>query len=274
MPQLLPGHGLLELTKVRGRTEITRSQATSPLKLITPRREGSAAWVYSSTFGGGLVAGDQIHLDMQLTPNTTCVLSTQASTKVYRDPAKKGCQQTLEAHIADGAMLISVPDPITCFAQSIYEQQQQFHLAPQGSVVLLDWLTSGRHKRGESWKFTRYRSQIDVYRESQQLLTDRLLLDSQDGPLKSPFRVGRFQCLAVVVLVGKVLEAAADKILETVAKQTVESNSSLIETVSPLDGGIILRIAGITTQLVADCVTRRLSFLESFLGETPWARKW
>ena len=119
---------------------------------------------YSSTFGGGLVAGDQIHLDMQLTPNTTCVLSTQASTKVYRDPAKKGCQQTLKANIADGALLVSVPDPITCFADALYEQQQQFHLAPEGSVVLLDWLTSGRRKRGESWDFTRYRSQIDIVR--------------------------------------------------------------------------------------------------------------
>jgi len=274
MPQLLPGHGLLELTKVRERTEITRSQATNPLKLITPRRAGSAAWVYSSTFGGGLVAGDQIHLDMQLAPNTTCVLSTQASTKVYRDPEKKGCQQTLRANIDDGALLVSVPDPITCYADAIYEQQQQFHLAPNGSVVLLDWLTSGRRKRGESWDFTRYRSQIDVYRDSQQLLTDRLLLDSRDGPLKSPFRVGRFHCLAVVVLVGKVLEAAAEKILQSVAEQPVESNSSLIETASPLGGGLILRIAGITTQLVADCVTRRLCFLESFLGETPWARKW
>ena len=274
MPQLLPGHGLLELTKVRERTEITRSQATNPLKLITPRRDGSAAWVYSSTFGGGLVAGDQIHLDMQLAPNTTCVLSTQASPKVYRDPEKKGCQQTLRANIDDGALLVSVPDPITCFADAIYEQQQQFHLAPEGSVVLLDWLTSGRRKRGESWDFTRYRSQIDVYRDSQQLLTDRLLLDSRDGPLKSPFRVGRFHCLAVVVLVGKVLEAAGEKILQEIAEQPVESNSSLIETVSPLDGGLILRIAGITTQLVADCVTRRLCFLESFLGETPWARKW
>jgi len=74
--------------------------------------------------------------------------------------------------------------------------------------------------------------------------------------------------------VGKVLEAVAEQILQEIAEQPVESNSSLIETASPLDGGLILRIAGITTQLVADCVTRRLCFLESFLGETPWARKW
>ena len=133
MSQLLPGHGLLELTQVRQRTEITRSQATNPLKLITPRRQGDAAWVYCSTFGGGLVAGDQIHLDLQLSEQTTCVLGTQASTKVYRDPNQIGCTQTFKANIDRGALLVSVPDPITCFAEAVYEQEQQFHLAPEGS---------------------------------------------------------------------------------------------------------------------------------------------
>ena len=274
MPELLPGHGLLELTRVRDRTEITHSRATNPLKLITPRRHGSAAWVYASTFGGGLVAGDQIHLDMRLTNNTTCVLGTQASTKVYRDPSGIGCRQSLEAHVDDGSLLISVPDPVTCFADSMYDQHQEYHLAPEGSVVLLDWLTSGRRTRGESWDFTRYRSQIDVYQGQQQLISDRLLLDSKDGPLESPFRVGRFHCLALVVMIGTTLEAAATRILDEVGNEPVGSADSLVETVSPVAGGLILRIAGITTELVADCITRRLCFLEEFLGETPWARKW
>lgn len=274
MPQLLPGHGLLELTQVRQRTEITRSQATNPLKLITPRRQGKAAWVYSSTFGGGLVAGDEIHLELQLSDNTTCVLGTQASTKVYRDPNHVGCRQTCRATIDNGALLVAVPDPITCFAEATYEQEQQFHLAPGGSIVLLDWLTSGRRTRGESWHFTRYRSQIDIYQDSRHLLTERLLLDPRDGPLKSPFRVGRFHCLAVVVLLGKALESATKTILQQVAEQPVTAQSAMIETASPLAGGLILRIAGITTQLVADCIARRLCFLQSFLGETPWARKW
>lgn len=274
MPKLLPGHGLLELTQVRERTEITHSQATNPLKLITPRRHGSAAWVYASTFGGGLVAGDQIHLDMRLTSNTTCVLSTQASTKVYRDPSRIGCRQSLQAQIDDGALLISVPDPVTCFAESMYDQHQRYDLAPEGSVVVLDWLTSGRRTRGESWDFTRYRSQIDIYQGQRQLISDRLLLDPEDGPLESPFRVGRFHCLAVVILVGTALEAAATQILEEVGNEPVESADSLVESVSPLAGGLILRIAGITTELVADRITRRLCFLQEFLGETPWARKW
>ncbi|MDE0734660.1 MAG: urease accessory protein UreD [Pirellulaceae bacterium] len=274
MPKLLPGHGLLELTQVRERTEITHSHATNPLKLITPRRHGSAAWVYTSTFGGGLVAGDQIHLDMRLTSNTTCVLSTQASTKIYRDPSRIGCRQSLQAQIDDGALLISVPDPVTCFAESMYDQHLRYDLAPEGSVVLLDWLTSGRRTRGESWDFTRYRSQIDVYQGQRQLISDRLLLDPKDGPLESPFRVGRFHCLAVVVLVGTALEAAATQILEEVGNAPVEPAASLLETASPVAGGLILRIAGITTELVADCITRRLCFLQEFLGETPWARKW
>ena len=77
-----------------------------------------------------------------------------------------------------------------------------------------------------------------------------------------------------MVLLGKALESASEQILRTVDEQPVTAESPLIETASPLADGLIMRIAGITTQLVADCVTRRLCFLESLLGETPWARKW
>ena len=50
------GYGPRELQRVAGRTVVTRSQASSQLKLLTPRRRHEAAWVYTSTFGGCMVA--------------------------------------------------------------------------------------------------------------------------------------------------------------------------------------------------------------------------
>ncbi len=83
---IAPARGLLELSLVAGRTAATRSFATSPLKLLIPRRRTAAAWVYAGTYGGGLVAGDEIDLDVRIGPKALGVLGTQASTKVYRSP--------------------------------------------------------------------------------------------------------------------------------------------------------------------------------------------
>ena len=269
-----PGHGKLELQKVAGRTVVTRSQASSPLKLLTPRRRHPAAWVYTSTFGGGMVAGDRTHLDVTLHPGASCVLTTQASSKVYRDPEKKGCRQSLCVEVAEDALVVVAPDPVTCYADAIFQQRQDFQLAPTSSLVIVDWLTSGRRAYGEAWDFTRYQSRIDVHQGEKHLLADTLLLDPEIGPLDGPFRLGRFHCLGLMVLAGPQVEAAAAALAGELGGSPVEREAELIEAVSPHDWGVVYRLAGISTQLVADRLRQRLSWLEPLLGAAPWERKW
>ncbi|KAJ3091457.1 hypothetical protein HK102_000482 [Quaeritorhiza haematococci] len=67
--------------------------------------------------------------------------------------------QVLDVGIGEGALLALLPEPVTCFAQASYGQTQTFRVAATGSLVLLDWFTSGRMSRGESWLFKRYRSE-------------------------------------------------------------------------------------------------------------------
>src|SRR5947209_13174222 len=50
-----PGRGLVEFSRVAGRTTVTRARSASPLKLLCPRVRGPSAWVFASTYGGGLV---------------------------------------------------------------------------------------------------------------------------------------------------------------------------------------------------------------------------
>ena len=107
---LAPGSGTLQFTKVRGKTVLTRAVAASPLRLLFPRNSGSAAWVYGGTYGGGLLGGDTIALDVTVHPDAHAFISTQASTKVYRSGA--GARQRLRAWIDDDSLLVLVPDPI------------------------------------------------------------------------------------------------------------------------------------------------------------------
>ena len=79
-------------------------------------------------------------------------------------------EQLIRADVAQGALLTLLPDPVVPFADSRFVQDQEFALAPPrlgagvvackmgGSVVLLDWVTSGRRARGEAWSMSRYES--------------------------------------------------------------------------------------------------------------------
>ena len=57
------GRAWLEVERVFGESTVTSAFATSPMKLLTPRSRGLSAWACTSSFGGGLVAGDQTQLD-------------------------------------------------------------------------------------------------------------------------------------------------------------------------------------------------------------------
>jgi urease accessory protein len=60
--------------------------------------------------------------------------------------------------VGAGALLVSLPDPVVCFASSDYRQTQAFTVESSAGLVALDWMTSGRRGSGERWAFDAYAS--------------------------------------------------------------------------------------------------------------------
>src|SRR5439155_733831 len=146
---IAPGRGGLQVDMVNDESAVTSAWASSPLKLLVPRPRGKSVWVYLSSFGGGLVAGDETGLDLRLAAGTRAFISTQASTKVYRNPHTRPCGHQLTAALGADSLLVLAPDPVQAFAGSSYSQRQVFRLQPGASLVLVDWFTSGRSACGE-----------------------------------------------------------------------------------------------------------------------------
>ena len=180
--------------------------AASPLRLLTPANHGNSAWVYASSYGGGLVGGDAIRLAVDVARGAAAFISTQSSTKAYRSTL--GSSTSLDALVGDGGLLVISPDPVVCFAGSSYRQSQHVDLSGTGALVLVDWLSSGRYAAGERWAFDRYSSRTTVRVDGRLVFYDGLSLDSTDGDLVD--RMGRFDVLATVLIVGTPVSTAAD----------------------------------------------------------------
>lgn len=180
------------------------------------------------------MAGDSARLNVSLGRGTRCFLGSQASTKVYRNPAGLPCTHTLGAKVGSEAVLVLAPDPIQCFAGSLYEQRQEFFLEAGASLVLVDWLSAGRLARGERWAFGRFESRNEIFVADERLLIDALRLDPSDGPIDSPFRMGRFNCLATVVVFGAAVQESARQILDRVSCEPVSRRGALVQAASPL----------------------------------------
>lgn len=210
-------------------------------------------------------------MTLEVSTDARALLATQASTKVYR--SLRPASQTISATVEDGALLAVIPDPVVCFAGADFSQAQRYHLSHAANLVAIDWITSGRHESGERWAFARYESRIEVDRDGDRILYDGLVLEQ--GASSVAERMGRFQVYLTAVLTGPLISREAAAISDKVSRVAITTDSELIESSSRLvDGGLLLRIAGVSAEQVGHRLRQHLVFLQLFLGDDPWKRKW
>jgi urease accessory protein len=241
------------------------------VKLFATNRGRPACWICSATLGGGLVGGDRIRLTANVEAEARAVLTTQASTKVYR--SLRPADQTLSATVDSGAFLAVLPDPIVCFADADFAQMQRYELHSAASLVVLDWMTSGRHEAGERWAFAHYESRLAILRDDRQILHDAFVLTRDLDSVGD--RMGRFEVLLTAVLTGPLVADVAASILEEAARAPIIKHADLIVSASRLrDGSTLLRMAGLSVEQVGQAFRRYSTFLVPLLGDDPWSRKW
>ncbi|KAF2671793.1 UreD-domain-containing protein [Microthyrium microscopicum] len=200
-PSTPAGRGTVHLTS--SPSQFRALTYAYPLKLISPDAEvhanRSIHTLFLLTYGGGLVAGDAIDLNITLDAKTFLVLLTQGSTKIFKTPDPQILSiQKATISINDGAGLVYLPDPVQPFAESSFEQSQMYYLnGPQANLCVCDWVCCGRAARGEMWEFWRYGSRNEIWDVSQGedkkrlLLRDNLILDHKRGVIASASSIAR-----------------------------------------------------------------------------------
>jgi urease accessory protein len=267
-----PGLGEVDVQRgADGRSRAVRVYATSPLRLLTPTNHGHAAWVYTSSYGGGLVDGDTVSLDVAVGEGATAFVSTQASTKVYR--SARGTESRLRARVSCGGTLVLMPDPVVCFSGARYRQSQGVHLDDGAGLVIVDGVTSGRRASGERWQFEEYVARTAVTVDGRHAIHDTVSLRAAHGDLSG--RMGRFDVLALVVVAGAPFGDAARAARERVTQGPVAKRADLLLSAASLrTGGCALRLAGRSVEQVGQAIEGLLDFVPPLLGDNPWSRKW
>ena len=211
-------------------------------------------------------------LRADVTAGARALLTTQASTKVYRSLRRS--RQSLTANVDADALLAVVPDPIVCFADADFTQTQRYDLHADASLVMVDWITSGRHAAGERWAFSRYESRFDIRRGSQRVFFDALVLEPRhrlrrgaDGPLRravdrSHHRAARRR--------GR----DGSRPSSFRRRQSHAAPTWLFSAARLRDGGALLRMAGTSVEQMGHTLRSHLAFLSPLTGDDLWSRKW
>ncbi|KAF8213173.1 UreD urease accessory protein-domain-containing protein [Mycena galopus ATCC 62051] len=212
------GRGRISLEVHGDQAVFSELSSTYPLKLLSPRTH-RVGLVYLITYGGGLVSGDQVSLSVEVGSRANLVLLSQGSTKVFKfrpgqraasiDATPQVTTQRMDATVASCGGLFLLPDPVTCFEKASYNQIQTFRLAPDASLAVLDWVTSGRKSRGEEWVFSRYYSVNEIVVDGRRVAKDVMLLENENESDAATLtartlasRLDPYGCYATLLLYG------------------------------------------------------------------------
>ncbi|MCZ6632495.1 MAG: urease accessory protein UreD [bacterium] len=157
-----------------------------------------------SSYGGGLVEGDDIRLSVHCKSNATLYLSTQAFTKIYKNPSGIPSRQRIRGTLSEEACAVVLPDPVVPYANSIFHQDQHWTLKPGALLILADGHTSGRYACGERFAYTEYISNITVSTEKRPILIERYRSHPATLPTTAPGRFGPFNTAFNLYIVGDI----------------------------------------------------------------------
>ncbi|XP_037275712.2 uncharacterized protein LOC119168408 isoform X1 [Rhipicephalus microplus] len=265
-------------------SEATQSFCCYPLKVFVPREAGRPCcrWVYPIVFGGGLVSGDAVHIDVTAATRTCVLLTSQSYPKVYQSKPGEWSVQRCTYNVQDGALLCVLPDITTCFADASFEQTQVAHLSVGANIVLLDWYLAGRVENGERWALARLASAINVYVEKELVLREAVDMASIAG-LSIQQSMGVYDVTGVCLLLGPYvapLVAGICSRLESREQYGMKPSRSFVAACSPLRSdngklsGCVMRFMCLSSQQAYSKLEELLGPLFFVLGGNPFALKY
>jgi urease accessory protein len=189
--------------------------------------------------------------------------------------------QISDFSVSENGKLFLLPDPVTCYLDASYDQIQTFHLQnSSSSLIVLDWITSGRRSLGENWVFKRYYTLNEVFLNGRRIVRDIMLLENDamsiptSRPGKLADRLAPYSCYATLILYGPLLEEVnldLQKRQETTVIMKVNVPTDLIWSLSSIEDcnaglGTVVRIAGKGPEVVKHWIGDVLINIQETIG--------
>ena len=124
--------------------------------------------------------------------------------------------------------------------------------------------------RGEEWQFSRYYSVNEVWLDGRRIVRDVLLLEDDNGCARTlEARLGVYSCYATLILCGPELHNVIQTFASAYREISVFQRTAppdLLWSMSQVEYGCIIRIAGTKTEQVRSWIRENLSGLVDCIG--------
>ncbi len=154
-----------------------------------------------SSYGGGLLQGDTVELDVDGRVGSRLFLGSQAHAHVYRSPDGRTSTWSLRATLED-ALAVVYLNPLIPHAQSLYRQRQVWRLMGASNLVLVEWFSAGRVKTGEVFAFESVETELELHLDSELLVIERMRIEPGIIACGSPMHFDDYRQWMNIYLIG------------------------------------------------------------------------
>jgi len=228
----------LSFAKTTNKTVLAKRTQSGPLTVQRPfYPEGNVCHLYILHPPGGVVGGDELHINVDLKKESSVLITTPGATKFYRSPAlEKGgklAHQIQMLRVADDCALEWFPQENIFFDQT--HTHLSTHVELEKSARFMGWEINcyGRPASNELFEQGKVMTRLEVIRDGTPLILDRLLIEDNQS-LKSPASMNGYPCFGTFISTHAnqdLLEKARNKLAEVAISDQQQFGLTLLDDV-------------------------------------------
>ena len=202
--------------------------------------------------GGGYVEGEKYRYSINLQEDSRSIITTQASTKVYKCVHGEKTEQETLINLEKNSILEYITDSVILYKDAIYKQVNNIYMDESATLIYSDGITSGWSKEGADFQYSNVQLKTSVYVNNKMVLLDNLLVNPrEDDVTKLGFFEG-YQNFGTLLVINKNINA---KTIEELRNYIKNLNLPICFGISELEvNGFVLRALGNLTQNIESAI--------------------
>jgi len=234
----------LEFRLVAGRSALTRNRHRGPLAVQRAFYPESPdlAHVYLLHPPGGIVAGDQLTVRVDVASGARALITTPAATKFYRSEGRIAEQSQL-FRVSAGASLEWLPQETIVFGSARVNTRTRVELEPGASFCGWDVVCLGRPASGDDFGAGRLRQAFEIWAGERPLWIERAEFGATEPVRHAHWGLAGRRVFGTFVCTGQSAAAVA------AARAAVDTHEACeLFAVSQMRAAIVCRYLGNSTE--------------------------
>ncbi|MGL5649586.1 MAG: urease accessory protein UreD [Clostridium sp.] len=232
-----------------GEKTISTTRAFDGVMRVSPTlhldREAIATY-FLVQIGGGYVEGEQFFNNIEVLENARAIVTTQASTKVYKCENKRETYQKTNITLEKNSVLEYITDPVILYRSARYKQENNIYMDENSTLIYTDGITSGWSPDGKKFQYDSARLKTNLYFNNKLVLLDNLVIEPTKYNVNNIGYLEGYLNFGTLLVIDKKVD---EKFIENLRKELEDVDLDVSFGISVLEvNGFVLRVVGNLTQ--------------------------